>query len=1099
MPEISFLHLSDLHIGDKLQKGLISQTKKILFEDIAYILSKFKSLDIVFFTGDFVQKGSSVEFGLLEEFLTELWQLFSTLGYSPYLICVPGNHDLERIDDPNNPTQKILSSWTSENIKEEYFWNAPNTYHDFIKERFNNYNNWYNNTSIKKPNNIVNGFLPGDYYTSISIKGVSLGIVGLNSSFLQLFNGDYLQKLGIYNKQINYLFKEGFFEWLKQQDLSVLLTHHSPQWYEHSSNKDYHQEIYCSDTFIEHLCGHMHKTVYENTALNGYPTKRVFIAPSLFGLEYYEDKTSVSRTHGYTAGIYNVESGRISKTLFPRISFRTDNGNLKISANENFNLDKETNSFSEILVDKRNLYYDTTKFEDNKNFIAIDEKTENLFSPQRISTHSLSKTIYKKFNSHQKIRFQERKLAIEHFTSQNYCWIVTKFGYGEDEFLGSILSDININPDNCFCINCDEVKNTDDLTEVFNKTFSLNVTKFFDIINSLEKPLLVFDNIGDELIKNSEILSVFIQTIFDFCTHLKIAFISDIAPNNVFFKHVELLTLDTPAVKQYIEHSQESHSTFTFLEYEKIFRISSGIPVFIDKVIEQLKFRPLSDLSELEFDSTSYDDTDNILSKAVKNEIRSLMMDESKQGGRRFSLLSVISLLHNGETFERIKRYDPTKPFHPDDITFLLKSKLIEAVQVNAIFNDNNKDCELIKILKAPRLIRDYVTSLLSEEEKVEIYKQACSLYLGNEWRNYSIKLVQLQETELNLIVYQNLQIALRFILSMGIENNNTLEINRMSSISLTLVSHIKGRGAYKDAIALAEETIRLIKDVDYIEINNTRLHLLIKLGECLRMTRFYDKSIEILKAICNDFNNTLSKKERNDIRLNISYAYEKLQFKEEAIYYANLIKKNESDKNSSMYLSAESVIVAFIEDKEVRIKKLTSIKNKAEKFNHNSLKANMILDICNSDKSISQIKQLDKVILESKDDTYNKVRALVVKADIILNTKQIDEISYDDLLGLNISYSYSFHQRLLALLNKCHKLAWNYWLNLNRFDQLVNLFRYSSFVWRLCGEIEQEQKYLDLLHSNKEFLQWFRLNKESTNCVYFEQRIFSSYNSSNL
>lgn len=42
MAKIGYLHLSDLHIGDKYQKGLISQTKTILFDDIKYILSKIK-------------------------------------------------------------------------------------------------------------------------------------------------------------------------------------------------------------------------------------------------------------------------------------------------------------------------------------------------------------------------------------------------------------------------------------------------------------------------------------------------------------------------------------------------------------------------------------------------------------------------------------------------------------------------------------------------------------------------------------------------------------------------------------------------------------------------------------------------------------------------------------------------------------------------------------------------------------------------------------------------------------------------------------------------------------------------------------------------
>lgn len=191
MAEIGYLHLSDLHIGDKYQKGLISQAKKILFDDITHIISKIKRVDVVFFTGDFVQRGNIDEFKLLEEFLIDLWELFKQNNQNPYLICVPGNHDLERMSDQYNPIQKVLSNWINEKeMKDEYFWSGPNTYIEFINERFKNYLDWYQTTSIKKAENIHWGYIPGDHYSTININGINLGIVGLNSSFLQLYAGD---------------------------------------------------------------------------------------------------------------------------------------------------------------------------------------------------------------------------------------------------------------------------------------------------------------------------------------------------------------------------------------------------------------------------------------------------------------------------------------------------------------------------------------------------------------------------------------------------------------------------------------------------------------------------------------------------------------------------------------------------------------------------------------------------------------------------------------------------------------------------------------------------------------------------------------------
>ncbi len=418
--------------------------------------------------------------------------------------------------------------------------------------------------------------------------------------------------------------------------------------------------------------------------------------------------------------------------------------------------------------------------------------------------------------------------------SKRYCWITTKFGLGEEEFIGSILNDASIDPGNCFSINCDEATTLEKLLENFNLTFSLNITKFFDIINTLSNPLLVFNNLNEELAKTTVRIKEFIQTIFDFCPSLKIIIVSEVKPDNRFFKHIELFPLDVPALKQYMENSQELQSSFTFLEYEKIHRISSGIPFYIDRVIEQLQFRPLSDLGEIEFEVSSNEDADNMLPKKVKNEINRLKIDESKQGSRRFTLLSVMSLLHNGETYDRIKKYDPTMPFHSEDISYLLKNKLIETVQINSIFDNYKADSELIKIIKVPRIIRDYISSLLTDEEKVEIYKHACNLYLGNNWRT-SIKLVKTKDVELDLIIYQNLQVAIRYILSNGIEMNNELEVTRMTQVAMLLIEYFSDRGAYKDAFSLAEETFLLIKDVGFERFENIRSHLMKSLGGHVR------------------------------------------------------------------------------------------------------------------------------------------------------------------------------------------------------------------------------------------------------------------------
>jgi hypothetical protein len=102
---------------------------------------------------------------------------------------------------------------------------------------------------------------------------------------------------------------------------------------------------------------------------------------------------------------------------------------------------------------------------------------------------------------------------------------------------------------------------------------------------------------------------------------------------------------------------------------------------------------------------------------------------------------------------------------------------------------------------------------------------------------------------------------------------------------------------------------------------------------------------------------------------------------------------------------------------------------------------------------------------LTSKDDDYNKIRAIIKKSSDALNQED-GTLSDDDLYLLNISYSYLYTQRLEVLFTKCHKALWLYCINEGRRQDLLNLFKHSSLVWRISGEIELEKSYFEKLET---------------------------------
>jgi hypothetical protein len=630
------------------------------------------------------------------------------------------------------------------------------------------------------------------------------------------------------------------------------------------------------------------------------------------------------------------------------------------------------------------------------------------------------------------------------------------------------------------------------LTEKFRSTFSKNVTEFIEILSTLSDPLLVLKNFKQVMVDNPIPLKTFLQAIFDFSPNLKIIVVSEVNPGNDLFPNIQLIPLDVHSVMQYIGAIQEIQIDFSFLEYEKIHRISSGIPHYLDEVAKQLEFRPLSDLGDMEFKQPNTGTSSAGVSKAMVNKIDALRTQTDKHSNRRFSLLCVLSLLHNGETFDRIKRFEMSTSYYPDDVTYLLDNKLAETVRVNSIFDNSNRDSEVVRIIKIPRIVRDYIAELIPVDEKVVLYKTICGIYLGANWRQ-SIKLIRPKDAELQLIVHQNLQLALRFLLSNSIDMQNELEFTRLTRISIELTDYFSEKGAYKEAIFLSEEILKLINEVDFADIHASRLSLVRMLGENLRMSSNGDRGLNILREICDDESNSLSRNERNEIRGTLAIGY-KGKDREMAIQYAELVKKNLKDRDDGGYLSAEFVILSYITDPGERARKLNALKNKAEKLGYNTISANITLEL-NNDRSPdkAELKKIDKIIERARGDSYTKVRALVTKARIVLNSKNIDDITDGDLLGLNIAYSYTFYQRLSVLLSKCHILAWDYWMAKAGYEELLNIFRYSSFVWRLCGENEVEIAYLEVLMNSEDFTKWFSQNKSSINGNYYEQRAIAT------
>jgi predicted MPP superfamily phosphohydrolase len=344
MTSFAWLHLTDLHWGMHEQSWLWPRMKEKFFQDLESLHPKSGPWDLVLFTGDLAYKGSPEEFKKVDEVLDRLWEHLGKLGSKPVLLAVPGNHDLVR-PKANQPEVEVLRDWSTKPKIQQLFWDDPKSdYRRVVKKAFRNYLAWWEKQPLKPPN-VRSGMLPGDFSVSIKKETAQLGIVGLNTTFLQLAEGEYKGKLALSARQFHNACGDDAPEWVKKNQVCLLLTHQPPDWLSHESREELNTEIADPGQFAAHLFGHMHEACYTVTGQGGAELRRFWQGRSLFGMERFVGKSGkqVERIHGYSAGKVELRNdGTASLTFWPREAINLKGNKRKmVPDNGNYDLTDE--------------------------------------------------------------------------------------------------------------------------------------------------------------------------------------------------------------------------------------------------------------------------------------------------------------------------------------------------------------------------------------------------------------------------------------------------------------------------------------------------------------------------------------------------------------------------------------------------------------------------------------------------------------------------------------------------------------------------------------------------------------------------------------
>ena len=281
--------------------------------------------------------------------------------------------------------------------------------------------------------------------------------------------------------------------------------------------------------------------------------------------------------------------------------------------------------------------------------------------------------------------------------------------------------------------------------------------------------------------------------------------------------------------------------------------------------MNKLKFASLEEIFEEELENFQTFTEDHTLPQVLIQSIHNLANSPDIYKCRSFKMLKLLSILKYGDTLKTLKQINSIEPFYPTNALELEQLSLLESTVVPTLipkFSNSASEYQSIKILKLPREVRDYVYSIIPEDERVEIVKDSCDIYFGNKWRSGIIRKIKKStiDGKVDSVNFENYHILAILLLKFAIDKNNDLEIERAANICINLSNKLNGNGDFKDALALAEDSYYLIKKT---KLETQKAEIYSTYAESLRMSG--DKSdknkvINLLKEALSLGGNALFK-----------------------------------------------------------------------------------------------------------------------------------------------------------------------------------------------------------------------------------------------
>lgn len=1060
----SWLHLSDLHVGMKTNKWMWPNVKHQVYDDFRFLQEVHGKWDIVVFSGDLTQKGEAAEFSSLTNTLQEMWKVFDEGGFQPKLFCVPGNHDLVR-PHALDPVKLALDNWWNNPTLRNSFWTKDaEVLRSSVSKYFENFQTWKN--SLQEAGipilDSVEGMIPGDISSTLTAGELKIGLIGLNSTWLQLDGSDYKGKLHIDPTQLGMVTSGDATSWTKRQDLNLLVTHHPLDWLHPESLNIFNKEIDISGRFNAHLFGHMHAAgAYQHNHL-GLQTKRSIQSASLFGLENF-GTSNEERRHGYSLNIVEVAGdGKATLTLLPRAA-RDVAGERKIGADFTLPIDnsnKIVHSFDLQLAPPSN----STSKEDWE-----EEKLSDL-SSQKFQVSDVSSVI--NIDIIEKVlaeapealcvRAIQLDAACSALKNTRVLWLASEWGMGDQGFIWAIQKTMSHERSCNYSIDLNRYTDRSQFFELVKARYGFSFESMCESLSKLSDPYLILEEIPftsnpDESLKLYRELCELVEIILSYCPTLSIILLSRQPPPAAHENVLEIKALDQADTRSFMENHRLGVKGLDVDDYLKIFQHTDGLPNLIENDLRNLR---VASLSEVTSSNSEIPLPDGSLNRAM------LELSESKDPGmqRAHLLLKILCVFPQGEELAKVKNFDRTKPVFFDHAQILEQRGFIQGVEISQL--ENGSRANKTKRLIATRPVREWVQSRLVDKERKKLDEYAATSYFGPSWMMGIFKPPHSLRFDKPGRVPAELDNARSIIQKIVMDSRDN---SRKKNVALELVKHHGASLLVGDYYRGACELFQYITPLLESELSeDDKYYLDFLYAKALRMLDGESSIVKAKEMLLAALPYLKDKTTLVSVYMNIALCSETLGEPSDAVLYAK--KVIDLDKGSDSAFSAQQIIIEATAENELGLASaLSRLEDKARKKGAKTVAVTIALSRAYAIKDDNEkVERLRAIAKDARDngDSYDVMRAMVALGQVSLKDETSFKLTTAEEYHLVRLYHYLYNEHFGNHFNKCHDILWNIFIERHDYQSLIQLFRYSSLLWRLRGNEELERKTIIRLNN---------------------------------